>query len=117
MFEAPCNISLPDFSANRLNREVSCHWFSGSGNLVLETEAVFEIQIYSEKMDKVMVKLFLLPVFDAQVCPVVLGDVDLVGLDVVQQLLLLGEVALKEEIVEHWHGDLVQLDNLEIILV
>ena len=64
-----------------------------------------------------MVKLPLLPVFDAQVCPVVLGNVDLVGLDGVQQLLLLGQVALKEELVENRHGGLVQLDNLNEILV
>ena len=64
---------------------------------------------------QVMVELPL-PVFDAQVCPVVLGDVDLVGLFGVQQLLLLGQVALKEELVDR-HGGLVQLDNLNIIVV
>ena len=56
------------------------------------------------------------PVFVAQVCPVVLGDVDLVGLDGVQLLLLLGQVALKEELVDK-HGGLVQLDNVKITLV
>ena len=64
-----------------------------------------------------MIKVPLLPVFDAQVCPVVLGDIDLVGLVGVQQLLLLGQVALKEELLEHRLGGLVQLDNLEVILV
>ena len=64
-----------------------------------------------------MIKVPLFPVFDAQVCPVVLGDIDLVGLVGVQQLLLLGQVALKEELLEHRLGGLVQLDNLEIILV
>ena len=65
-----------------------------------------------------MVKLSLLPVFDTQVCPVVLGVVDLVGLVDVQLLLrLLGQVALKKELVEHSHGGLVQIDNLNINLV
>ena len=64
-----------------------------------------------------MVELPLLPVFDAQVCPVALGHVDLVGLDGVQQLLLLGQVALKEELDEHRHSGLVQLDNLNRIIV
>ena len=56
------------------------------------------------------------PVFNAQVCPIVLRDVDLVGLYGFQLLLLLGQVALKEELVDR-HGGLVQLDNLNMILV
>ena len=58
------------------------------------------------------------PIFNAQVCSVVLGNVLLVGLlGVQQQLVLLDQVALKDELVGHRHSDLVQLDNLNIILV
>ena len=85
--------------------------------LLLDRTQVFDNRFQTSDLFRENGHVMVEPPPDAQVCLVVLGDIDLGGLDGVQQLLLLGHVALKEELGEHRLGGLVQLDNLEIMLV